>query len=112
MKKKGIKSVLWNYFGLRADENGVILQEMEDEPICKTCKKSVCAKSRNTSNLLTHLRDHHADVYAEASKGLQSGMGESSKQMQSSIQETIQKSMMYSRKSTEATTLNRAVAYF
>ena len=76
--------------------------------MCRTCKKSVRAKS-NTSNLLAHLRDYHADVYAEASKGLQS-KGESSKQP--SLRETIERSMHYSSHSAEATTLNKAVAYF
>ena len=45
---------------------------VEDEPVCRTCKKSVRAKSGNTYNLLAHLQDHHADLYAEASKGVQS----------------------------------------
>ena len=72
VKKKGSKSAVWNYFGLRANGNGVVLQEMEDEPVWRTCKKSVRAKSGNTYNLLAHLRDHHADLYAEASKGVQS----------------------------------------
>ena len=57
LKMKGSKSVVWNYFGLQANENGVVLQEVEDEPMCRTCKKSVRAKSGNTSNLLPHLRD-------------------------------------------------------
>ena len=101
--------MVWNYFGLRVNENGVVLQEMEDEPVCRTCKKSVRAKSGNTSNLLAHLWDHHADLYAEASKGVQS-KGESSKQP--SLRETLERSMLYSRHSAEATTINRAVAYF
>ena len=58
--------MVWNYFGLLVNENGVVFQEMEDKPVCRICKKSICAKSRNTSNLLTHLRDHHAN--AEAAK--------------------------------------------
>ena len=109
LKMKGSKSVVWNYFGLQANENGVVLQEVEDEPMCRTCKKSVRAKSGNTSNLLAHLRDHHADLYAEASKGKQS-KGESSKQP--SLREALKRSMLYSRHSAEATTLNKAVAYF
>jgi len=111
VKKKGSKSVVWNYFGLLANENGVVLQEREDEPVCRTCKKSVRAKSGNTSNLLAHLRDHHADLYSEAAKGVHSlGRGESSKQP--SLRETLERSMQYSSHSSEAITLNRAVAYF
>lgn len=80
--------------------------------MCKKCKKSVRAKSGNTSNLLAHLRDNHADLYAEASKDLQSSKGESSKLVQPSLRETIERSVMYSSKSAEATTLNRAVTYY
>ena len=60
--------MVWNYFGLLVNENGVVLQEMEDKPVCRIRKKSIRAKSRNTSNLLAHLRDHHANLYAEAAK--------------------------------------------
>ena len=108
-KKKSSKNVVWNYFGLRVNENGVVFKEMEDDPVCRTCKRSVHAKSGNTSNLLAHLCDHHADIYAVASKGIQS-KGESSKQP--SLRETLERSMLYSSHSVEATTLNRVVAYF
>ena len=65
IKKPNSKSVVWNYFGLKANEYGIILPE-EERPICRTCKKAVPAKGGNTSNLLTHLRDHHPDPHAEA----------------------------------------------
>ena len=70
--------IIWKYFnGLQVNEN--VLQEMEDEPMCGACKKRIRTESGNTSNLLSHLRDHHSDLYMEASKGVHS-KGESSKQ--------------------------------
>ena len=71
------------------NENGVVLQGMEDEPMCKTCKKSVRVKSENTSTFLAHLCDHHADLYVEASKSIQS-KGESSKP---SLHDTLERSV-------------------
>ena len=34
--------------------------------MCKVCGKVIPAKGGNTSNVLTHLRDHHPDKYTEA----------------------------------------------
>ena len=98
--RKGSKSMVYNYFRLQANENWV-LQEMEDKPVCD---KKVYAW--NLRIPLTHLWDHHADLYAEASQGLQ-GKGGSSKQP--SLHETVE---LYSSHSAKATTLNKAVAYF
>ena len=64
VKKHKSSSVLWNYFGLEADPNGVPLPGKEEKPVCKSCKVNVSAKGGNTSNLFTHLRDHHPDLYA------------------------------------------------
>ena len=66
IKKPNSKSVVWNYFGLKANEYSIILPEEEERSICRTCKKAVLAKGGNTSNLLTHLRDHYPDLHDEA----------------------------------------------
>ena len=66
VKKPNSKSIVWNYFGLKADEYNVPLPSEEERLFCRSCKWAVAAKSGNTSNLLTHLRDHHPDLYAEA----------------------------------------------
>ena len=65
-KKINSRSVIWNYFGLKLDDKGYIRKDLEDRPVCRTCKRSILVKNGNTSNLFTHLRDHHARLYAEA----------------------------------------------
>ena len=40
IKKPNSKSVVWNYFGVKANEHSIILPEEEERPICRTCKKS------------------------------------------------------------------------
>ena len=114
VQKKGTKSVVLNYFGLRADENGMVLQTMEDNPVCRKCNKRIRAKSRNMSNLFIHLHDNHPAEYADACKLVQSSKGESSRQLQRqpTLYDTIQRCTTYDRKSREAAELNRAVAYF
>ena len=67
VKKRNTTSVVWDYFGLRANPDGSVVQGEANYPMCRSRVKSVPAKGGNTTNLLTHLRDHHPDLYAEAS---------------------------------------------
>ena len=66
-KKTNSRSVIWNCFGLKLDENGYIWKYLQDKPVCRTCRRNVSAKNGNTSNLFTHLHDHHSCLYVEAS---------------------------------------------
>ena len=58
---------MWEYLGLKAGSDGRVVSIESQVPVCRLCGKSVPAKGGNTTNLLTHQRDHHPDVYAEAS---------------------------------------------
>ena len=47
----------------------IIAQGQLDEdgsPICRSCKKKVVASDYNTSNLLTHLCDHHPQLFSKS----------------------------------------------
>ena len=44
VKKPNMKSSVWTYFGLEADESDKPLRDKEDSPVCRACKKSVVAK--------------------------------------------------------------------
>ena len=107
VKKPSTKSIVWNYFGLQADGDGKIILEKEDRPVCRACKKAVQAKGGNTTNLLTHLRDHHPDLYAEAVPA-----SSRSSRRQPTLQEVVAKGKAYDSKSLRAQELNRAVMYF
>ncbi|KAM4594197.1 E3 SUMO-protein ligase ZBED1-like isoform 1-T1 [Fundulus diaphanus] len=62
ISKPRSKSVVWTYFGLKADERGQPLNT--GEVICRLCRKIVLAKGGNTTNLRSHLtRRHRADFY-------------------------------------------------
>lgn len=50
------KSMVWIYFGFKADERGRPLNA--DEAICRLCRKIVLAKG-NTTNLRSHLKRRH-----------------------------------------------------
>ncbi|KAM9313651.1 E3 SUMO-protein ligase ZBED1-like [Pholidichthys leucotaenia] len=66
VSKPRSKSIVWTYFGLKADENGRPLNNVE--AICRLCRKIVLAKGGNTTNLRSHLRRRHrADFFEPAS---------------------------------------------
>lgn len=66
MDTLGRKSnVIWNYFGLKLDDDGKPINE--DRPIYQKCKISVSTKRGNTSNMFYHLQDHQSRLYKEAS---------------------------------------------
>ena len=70
VKKPNTISVVWNYFGLKADSEGRPIVKECGSPVCKVCGKVVPAKGGNTSNLITHLRDHHPDKLVFLSKNM------------------------------------------
>ena len=51
-------SVVWDYFGLKTNENGtvIVIITEEQKPVCQTCYRSVSAKGGNMSNLMTYLK--------------------------------------------------------
>ena len=67
VSKKKTKSCVWNEFGLRSTDDGKVIENEKNSPLCLTCGKSVQAKGSNTTNLWQHLREHHPSVYAEIS---------------------------------------------
>ena len=61
--KLGTKSPVWQYFGLAADDDGKV--KSEDQAVCRLCQRIVMAKGSNTSNLQSHLKNHHPLKFAE-----------------------------------------------
>ncbi|KAL7404403.1 hypothetical protein ABVT39_014211 [Epinephelus coioides] len=59
------KSIVWMYFGLKADEKGQPLNS--GEAVCRLCRKIVLAKGGNTTNLRSHLRRRHRADFLETS---------------------------------------------
>ena len=57
--KKGTTSYVWNFFGVRKDD-----EKEKDTAVCKLCRKSILARGGNTSNLTSHLRNHHQKEYS------------------------------------------------
>ena len=69
VKKPHTTSSVWAHFGLKGDEKGLPIPDEIEKLVCRHCKKVVLAKLSNTSNLFSHLEDHHPEIYAELSRG-------------------------------------------
>lgn len=54
------KSAVWEYFGYPKNDRGVVLED--GYPVCKICGRRVAANGGNTSNMFSHIREHHPSV--------------------------------------------------
>ena len=117
VKKKNAKSVVWDYFGLEAEEDGTVSKQTESCPVCHKCY---------TSNLFSHLRDKHPVLFKEASKGKGTVAASSSREgdatttttsgpttrPQGTLSEAIKRRQLYSADSPKAQKINKAVVYY
>ena len=60
--KPGSKSTIWEYFGYKQDGDGKLIKD--DGIFCNICHRSESAKNENTSNLMSHLKNHKS-VYSQ-----------------------------------------------
>ena len=110
--KKNTKSSAWLYFSLPVTQDGKVIENEQDRPVCKVCGKHVLAKASNTTNLFQHLREHHPTAYAELGpKKVVKREYSSSSSSQPTLGSIITSSTLYSSNSPQAKDLNRAVAY-
>ena len=65
-KQKTIAPV-WKHFGFEADEKGK--PQSPDRSKCHVCQQKVAAKDGNTSNLYSHLKNRHPDLYLQVERG-------------------------------------------
>ena len=61
--KPGSKSTIWEYFSYKQDGDGKLIED--DGIFCNICHRSVSAKSGNTSNLMSQLKNSHKSVHAQ-----------------------------------------------
>ena len=65
-KQKTIAPV-WKHLGFEVDEKGK-LQSL-DHSKCHVCQQEVAAKDGNTTNLYSHLKNRHHDLYLQVERG-------------------------------------------
>jgi len=114
VKKPNSKSVVWKYFGIRANESGIPIPRNEKKPLCRTCNKEVPCKDGNTSNVFTHLQDAHPMLYTEAMNSKETATSNTTLRdpKQLTLQSVVDHGLYYDPKSPQAQQLNHAAIYF
>ena len=100
-KSKPTKAPVWEHFGFEKGEDGKAKQE--EIATCRLCRTPVPAKGGCTSNLLSHLKNHHPLKHSEVRKTTQSKTtGKASTKQaakQPSVSTMLAQSQKYDRKS-------------
>ena len=114
MKKKGTTSYVWNFFGVRKDDG-----KEKNMAFCKVCHKGVLARGGNTSNLTSHLRNHHPKEFAAVTEAKESKKKkqahehpENPKQVQVTLPSAIERTQPYPSSSKRAQQIINALSYF
>ena len=106
LDKPNTKVPVWRHFGFRPDGAGKIGDI--DLPTCKCCSHEVPTKNSNTTNLYTHLKNHHPDLYEDI-KPTRVTSRKTSSGNQVTISESFERSKMLDTKSREHKELTSAI---
>lgn len=109
VKKSKTTSPVWNYFSVKADEKGIPISSELDELVCNLCSKGILAKRSNTTNLFSHLKEHHPDIYVEISPSTSSARPKSK---QPSITECLSRNKPYDASSKRAKDITYAIMVY
>ena len=116
MKKCNSKSVIWNYFRIKADDTGRSINGYEKKPICRTCSKQVPDKDANTSNVFAHLWGVHPLLYKQPMKIKETSIRPTSSthrdHKQPTLHSAIAHGIHYDPKSVQVQQLNHAMTHF
>ena len=104
--KQNTSTLMWKHFGFEADESGKPRQLCC--PQCRICHQEVAAKDGNTSNLYSHLKNKHPELYTEVCKSKAKPKRQAG---QPSISEVFQNVQPLSTTSHEHAEVTRAVTY-
>ena len=105
--KRNTSAAVWKHFGFEANEAG--RPRLPDRPRCRVCSQDVLAKHGNTSNLYSHLKNRHPEVYSRLEKRPKTGHNRPAGQP--SLSEAWRNTQMLPSSSREHKELTKAVTY-
>ena len=109
--KKGTTSYVWNFFGVKKDD-----KKEKDTAICRLCHKSILARGGNTSNLFSHLQNHHPKEYAAVTEAKESKKKQAAERSEKTKQVTlpaaIERTQPYPSGSKRAQEITNALSHF
>ena len=94
VEKSGTKSIR-NHFGLLSDQEGKRMQP--ENSVCRICHNRVLAKTGNTSNLLSHLRNKYERHYRELRAQMEERAVKPQSLSQPNLASIVVRSQMYDR---------------
>ena len=100
LEKPNTKVTIWKYFGFQSNESGKIADM--NQPICKRCLQKVLTKHSCTTNLYSHFKKYHPELY-DGVKPQTSGGSATTCSGSQTITESFEKSQMLSTKCRELT---------
>ena len=112
--KPGTKSLVWGYFGLKAQGKAID----DGRVVCRSCQHSVVAKNGNTSNLISHLKVNHSRIYSEFQDAMKKNKASASTssdhvtQSQIKIQTSMEKCQLYEKKGKKWNELTASVTNY
>lgn len=116
VSKAKTTSPVWRFFGFEAGDDGN--PKNEEVAVCRIgggCRrKTVLVRGGNTSNLLSHLRNHHPKEFMEinqARKGKGAQKATKSSKGQASVVDLIEREVKYERSSRKWKQLTDSVAF-
>lgn len=110
IKKPHTINLAWKYFSVKANDKGVPIESEVDGPICNLCHN---AKRSNTTNLFSHLQEHHPKEYVLVNPNVSSRQSKAKVGVdQPSITACIDRTKPYDCNSKRATQINQAVAVY
>jgi hypothetical protein len=104
--KQKTVALVWKHFGFEADEKGK--PRSPDRSKCRVCHQEVAAMDGNTSNLCSHLKNRHLELYLEVEKKRPSTSRPAGQQ---SLSEAWQRTQTLPSISREHKELTKAVTY-
>ena len=112
MPKPSSKSTIWEYFSYKQDDDRKLIED--DGFFCNICHRSVSAKSGNTSNLMSHLKNSHKSVFAQlkTAKTSSSTAAKQSPPKQRSIETSFGFVQPYQRQSKKWKELTDTITHF
>jgi len=111
--KKNTHLPVWTYVGLRRDH-----QENVETVICRLCRAVILARGGNTSNLFSHLKNHHAKEHASIEKQKKKGKSaeensdSSGKHEQITLSEAVERSQPYTRSGRRWKEITESVTHY
>jgi len=61
------RSKVWAHFGFKVTDHGGKKVRVPDITICRHCSSDVSYKTGNTTNMISHMKRHHSEIFGEES---------------------------------------------